>query len=78
MSPFQFHKLNTAGIDKAVGVQEIFDKAWGDLQKFMPKKDKEGGDIAGRERALVLTKLQEACFYAKKGVCQDERFLLKE
>lgn len=29
---------------------------------------------SGRELALVRTKLQEACFWAKKAVCESSQF----
>lgn len=56
---FKFHKLNQIGQDHAVEIQRIFEKALGAIEQAVP---------AGRELSIVKTKLEEACFFAKKGM----------
>ena len=59
---FQVHMLNEAGIAKATKLGEIFSTALDQVEAIVP---------AGRERALVVTKLQEASFFAKRGIAVD-------
>lgn len=68
---FKFHKLNTTGIDRAIALQGVFDQALVGVKKYMPQE-------SSRELSIVITKLQEACFFAKKGMAQDERFQSKD
>lgn len=56
---FKFHKLNSDGIVKATKIQEIFEETLEALTDHVP---------AGRELSIVKTKLEEACFFAKKGM----------
>lgn len=56
---FQVHILNDAGIAKATALGEIFSDALEQIESLIPP---------GRERALVVTKLQEASFFAKRGI----------
>lgn len=56
---FQVHILNEAGVVKATALGEIFSTALDQIEALVP---------AGRERALVVTKLQEASFFAKRGI----------
>ncbi len=56
---FQVHLLNEAGIEKAKELGALFSMLLTDLEEFVP---------AGRDRALVITKLQEASFFAKRAI----------
>lgn len=56
---FSFHKLNAVGMDKAGAIARDFDTLLASLE--------ERG-IGGRYLAIVKTKLEEACFFAKKGM----------
>jgi len=56
---FKFHKLNETGIDKAKQIQDIFTTTLRTLESLLP---------ASRELSVVTTKLEEACFFAKKGM----------
>lgn len=56
---FKFHKLNTAGIEKAEEIAEAFDQLLTHLKLVCPE---------GREFAIVKTKLEEASFFAKKSM----------
>lgn len=56
---FQVHMLNDTGIAKATELGEAFSALLERVEALVP---------AGRERALVVTKLQEASFFAKRGV----------
>lgn len=59
---FAVHLLNDQGIAKATELGEIFSEALAEIEQLVP---------AGRERALVVTKLQEAAFFAKRGIAVD-------
>lgn len=56
---FQSHRLNTEGFDKAVRISAAFDS----LVTFL-----ETVCAPGREMAIARTKLEEACFFAKKAM----------
>lgn len=58
-SEFQVHILNEQGIAKARELGEVFTDALNKIESLVPP---------GRERALVITKLQEASFFAKRGI----------
>lgn len=58
---FRTHLLNEGGIMKARKVGLAFAQLLGELREICP---------AGRELALVTTKLEEACFFAKKSVAR--------
>ncbi len=59
---FQVHKLNEAGFVKAAFIQDVFQRALDELESACGKD--------GREMAIVRTKLEEACFFAKKAMAQ--------
>ncbi len=61
-SEFQVHRLNDSGFTKAEELGVIFSDALEEIEKIVP---------AGSERALVITKLQEACFFAKRAMALD-------
>lgn len=56
---FQVHMLNERGEEKA----RVLVTAFGALLDGV-----EAQGVTGRELALVKTKLEEACFFAKKGI----------
>lgn len=60
---FQVHILNDAGIQKAKMLGAAFDLIVANLDVI--------GIGTGRERSLVITKLQEASFFAKRGMAMD-------
>ncbi len=64
---FKVHRLNADGMAKAQMLGDIFSEALEKIEAIIPP---------GRERALVVTKLQEASFFAKRAVaahplCQE-------
>ena len=59
-SLFKVHRLNAAGMEKAKEIQGIFETAFYDLHKVC--------DPNSREFAVTKTKLEEACFFAKKAM----------
>ena len=59
---FRVHMLNDAGKEKAKGIAEAFDECLGKLEVLC---------APGRELAIVRTKLEEACFFAKKAMAND-------
>ncbi len=59
---FEVHLLNDLGISKAKNLVIEFDNLLSNLLLLIP---------AGRELSIVRTKLEEACFFAKKGVAND-------
>ena len=56
---FQVHMLNDQGIAQATAIGEAFSECLEKLQTLL---------AAGREMSLVVTKLQEAAFFAKRGI----------
>lgn len=59
---FQVHRLNPGGLVKAEFIANAFDDLLKSLQMHIP---------GGREFAIVKTKLEEACFFAKKAIAND-------
>lgn len=59
---FKAFHLSDHGIEKSVAIGEIFSNALDALEKLVPP---------GRERALLVTKLQEAASWAKRGMAMD-------
>ena len=60
MGLFDVHRLNAAGLDKARKVRDVFYDAMLQLELIC------GTD--GRDMAIVRTKLQEGCFFAKRAM----------
>jgi len=61
---FRYHRLNARGISITTEIGELFGDLAERLDELVP---------VGREKALVMTQLETACFFAKKGVAlQDE------
>lgn len=59
---FATHMLNEQGIAKATQIRDTFDDALNKLKLLC---------IPGREFSLARTKLEEACFFAKKAMAID-------
>lgn len=55
---FQYHELNQTGIDACTKLRAAFTELLTTVEATIPP---------GRERALVVTKLQEACNWAVRG-----------
>ena len=60
---FKVHMLNEAGKAKARAIAEAFDACLTQLVGLCPP---------GREMALVRTKMEEACFFAKKAMAESK------
>lgn len=58
---FKVHRLNAEGMAKAQRIAEIFSYALNELDDVL-------GDC--REKSIVKTKLEEAAFFAKRGMAQ--------
>lgn len=58
---FEVHMLTSEGKDKARAIATAFDALLHSVMQHVPE---------GRELALVKTKLEEACFFAKKGMAK--------
>jgi hypothetical protein len=61
---FKVHQLNTCGLVNAEQLGEVFARCLAQVQALIP---------AGRELSLVVTKLQEASFFAKRAIAQDPK-----
>lgn len=59
---FAVHMLNDDGKAKATAIANAFDTLADELEELCP---------TGREFAIVMTKLEEACFFAKKSMAND-------
>jgi hypothetical protein len=59
---FSVHKLNPSGLERALQIAEAFDQLLGELTLLVSE---------GRYLSIVKTKLEEACFFAKKGMAQQ-------
>lgn len=59
---FKVHVLNDEGLAKAQVLANLFSEMLDTIDRMIP---------AGRERALVATKMQEAAFFAKRGIALD-------
>jgi hypothetical protein len=59
---FQVHRLNPGGQAKAEFVADAFEDCLAKLSTHVP---------ASREFSIVKTKLEEACFFAKKAIAND-------
>lgn len=59
---FQVHLLNDQGIGRAQMLGAVFSEALDRIEAIIPP---------GRDRAIVVTKLQEASFFAKRAIAAD-------
>lgn len=64
-SEFQVHKLNADGLNKAQKIADLF-------KGLLENLYKEGVFLEeSRELLITCTKLEEACFFAKKAMAND-------
>lgn len=61
---FRVHMLNDTGKEKARAMAAKFSALLFDLNML--------GALNGREGAIVKTKLEEACFFAKKSMASQQ------
>jgi hypothetical protein len=61
---FAVHKLNEDGLQRAKNLANEFDSLLTKVAEMVPE---------GREMSIVKTKLEEACFFAKKGMAKDKK-----
>lgn len=62
---FEVHRLNEEGIKKAQEIAKAFDDLLFSLETLALVP-------SGREFAIVTTHLEEACFFAKKGMASQK------
>ena len=62
-SEFEVHILNEDGIRKAQCIKELFNEMLTRLSAWTG---------TGREQSIMKTKLEEACFFAKKSMATQE------
>lgn len=60
---FKFHKLNIQGQDNAKRIARDFEVLLANISECIGE---------GRELSIVKTKLEEACFFAKKGMAMQK------
>lgn len=60
---FEFHKLNEQGQTNAIDIANAFNDLLETLKEFCPNNS--------REFSIVKTKLEEACFFAKKAMAMQ-------
>lgn len=63
---FTFHRLNREGIEQAKYIAQIYSNLLDELEKI--------NGPAGREMAIVRTKLEEASFFSKKALAVQKIF----
>lgn len=63
---FKAYTLNKKGFEKAEEIAKIFDRALDDVENVLLESEPT------RESNLMKTKLEEACFYAKKAMAQKK------
>lgn len=59
---FRTYRLNEAGQQKAQAISEVFDELLSKLERLVPE---------GHQLNLCGNKLEQACFFAKKGMAMD-------
>ena len=65
---FRVHHLNENGLKRAQVLAVEFDELLNYIYLVIPP---------GRYLSIVKTKLEEACFFAKKGIAEQEEFQQK-
>lgn len=68
---FAVHMLNDAGKAKAKRIAEAFDRLLVELTTPATPDDPSIVCPPSRETSLLRTKLEEACFFAKKAMASD-------
>lgn len=71
---FKVHRLNAEGLKSAEQIALVFSKALFEIEGLMAPVyvvDVAAPGEVGRLKAIVATKLQEACFFAKRAVALD-------
>ena len=63
---FTSHRLNESGLTNAVAISQAFDTLLDDLVRYGCKES--------REFSIMKTKLEEACFFAKKSMATQAEF----
>lgn len=66
---FKFHKLNKDGQEVAIKMAQCFDELLTDLEEVCQ---------SGRELSIAKTKLEEACFFAKKAMAINPHYQEKD
>lgn len=66
---FKVHKLNDLGFEKAEALAREFEALLSKISLVIP---------TGRERAIVVTKLQEACYFAKMALAMQKAYQAEE
>lgn len=61
---FKVHRLNARGIAAAESIAQAFTQLLRDVEPL-------AAGSSGRELAIVRTKLQEACFFAKRAMAMN-------
>jgi len=61
---FSVHRLNEEGLKQAGRLADAFSTLLDQVEAGLPP----------HERALVITRLQEACFFAKRGVALNPAY----
>jgi hypothetical protein len=66
MSPeFTSHQLNDLGLARCQNISVAFDTLLKVIEAAVPES---------RQLSIVITKLEEACFYARKGVSLRQEY----
>jgi hypothetical protein len=68
---FQVHKLNEAGIKKAVAIAEGFDELLTKLNAICLPKPTANLSFSNAQMEIVRARLEEACFFAKKSMANQ-------
>jgi hypothetical protein len=66
---FKVHRLNEDGLAKADQLAQLFTTLLAQLDRMIP---------TGRERAIVVTKLQEAAHFAKMALALQKGYQVDE
>lgn len=61
---FKVHRLNADGLAKAEKLAEVFDTCLGMVKMIL-------NSVPSREQSLVVTKLQEASYWAKRAMAMQ-------
>lgn len=67
---FDVHRLNATGFEKAIRVSKLFATLLANLDQ-VPLVSPDLKGTGARERSLVVIKLQEAAFFAKRALALD-------